>query len=360
MENSPYSSASSGEDCRSELADRLSEVLKNRDARPVILGCLAEYEVKKKCNALIVYDGGETEYLIKRFIIAKKVKGCTDRTCKLYHDNLTRMFRTIGKSPTQLDHTDIQAMLARLIVQGTSKAYQQNIARTFSSFYGWLEREEIIQKNIMNKVDPIQNKPKHKDAFTDMDVEKIRMACATNRERALIEILLSTGCRIFEAAKLKRSEMDNDAVRIIGKGDKERTVFLNAKALLTVRTYLSERKDNNPYVFPASILVGHDITKTPALKGQKNWYTHPELVSEDSHMDNSSLENIIRHIGRRAGVENCHPHRFRRTCATLALRRGMNLVHVQQMLGHESLATTQRYLDIAETELKEAHNRFVV
>ena len=353
-------SASSTEDCPSELADLICEAIKNLECRPLILGILADYKITRKTKAIIQYNGGETDYLIKRFLISRKVKGCTDQTCRLYKQNLYKSFGTIGKSPTQCDHTDIQALLAKLIINGTSKAYQQNVQRTLSSFYAWLYREEITTKNIMMKVDPIQAKPKHKKAFTDMDVEKIRMACKTNRERALVEILLSTGCRVFEVAKLRRDEITSESFQIVGKGDKERTVYLNAKATIAIQQYLQERKDDNPWLFPASINVGRNATKAPALKGMGDWYKYPEQVSIDSHNDNSTIESIIRTIGRRAGVDNCHPHRFRRTCATMALRRGMNVVLVQQMLGHESLATTQRYLDIATEELQEAHRRFVV
>lgn len=359
--NSQSRSASSEIDCRNELADRIAGMLGGADTRAVVLGCLSEYNITRKETGLIVYDGGETEYLIKRFIIAKKVKGCTDRTCKLYSQNLFRMFGKIGKSPTQCDHTDIQAVLATLIIAGTSKAYQQNIMRTFSSFYGWLTREEIIQKNIMLKIDPVRATAKHKEAFSDMDVERIRAACQTLREKALIEVLLSTGCRIFEVAKLTRQEVQQEAFTIVGKGDKERTVFMNAKAQITVMEYLAERKDDNPYLFPQSCIEGClSLGNGGHLKGGLRWYLDPDQVHQTNHMDESSLASVIRNIGKRAGVENCHPHRFRRTCATLALRRGMPVTLVQMMLGHNSLATTQRYLDIGDVELREAHKRFVV
>lgn len=355
----PFSSASST-DAREELADRLALLVGGESAKAIVSGVLADYEITRKEKALVIYNQGETEYLIKRFIVAKKVKGCTDRTCKLYFGNLTRMYRDIGKSPTQCDHTDIQACVARLIVKGTSKAYQQNIIRTFSSFYGWMFREELIGKNPMLKIDPIKTNPKHKDAFTDMEVEQIRMACRTSREKALVEVLLSTGCRITEASHLTREDVREDAIRIIGKGEKERSVYLNAKAVLTIRAYLAERSDQNPYLFPASVMSGQSFKQMPGDLKKPEWYRARECVSTDKPQDQSSLESIIRNIGKRAGVKNCHPHRFRRTCATLALRRGMNVVHVQQMLGHSDLSTTQRYLDIGEEELREAHKRYVV
>lgn len=350
----------SSTDARDELADRIADALGMDQGKHLILGIMAGYEITRKETAMIVYDGGQTEYLIKRFLVAKKVKGCTDRTCKLYGDNLRRAFSFMGKSPLQCDHTDVQAYIASLIMRGCGKDYQQNNMRTLSSFYGWLTREEMIDKNIMLKIDPIKNKPKQKKAFTEMDVEKIRMTCKTKRELALVEVLLSTGCRVYEAASLKIEQCQQEEMTIIGKGEKQRTVYLNARAQLAIQAYVKERKDGNPYLFPASVNVGRPANKATALKGMANWYIYPEQISKDSYSDNSTLEAIIRTIGKRAGVKQCHPHRFRRTCATMALRRGMDVTLVQKMLGHESLATTQRYLDIAEEDLRLAHKRYVI
>lgn len=350
-ENSSVSS-----DCRGELADRIAMTLQLPDTKPVILGLLAEYDITRKSTELIVYDGGETEMLIKRFLIAKRVAGCTDRTCESYSRTLHTAFRYIGKAPTQTDHTDIQRYLASLIVRGTSKAWQQTNHHTLSSFFTWLTREELIPKNIMFKVDPIKCQPPHKKAFTDMDVEKIRAACQTKRETCLVEVLLSTGLRIFEAGKLRIDEIKDDQIVVVGKGEKTRTVYLNAKAQIAIAAYLAERKDQNPYLFPASIKAdGYNKTPKKALL----WYTLPEMVSKDKHQDNSALEERIRNIGKKAGVENCHPHRFRRTCATMALRRGMPVTLVQLMLGHSNIGTTQRYLDIEGDELKAAHQKYV-
>lgn len=348
-------------DGRDELADQLAATLKIPDAKMLILGVMADYEIRKKETGLILYDGGQTEYLIQRFLVSKKVAGRTDRTCKVYGQNLRRFFAKAGKSPTQCDHTDVQAFIADLIIRGCGKSYQQQNVRTLSSFYSWMTKEDLIEKNIMLKVEPIKNRRKKKDAFTDMDVEKIRAACRNNRQKAMIEVLLSTGCRVFEAAKLLRSDCESNEITIIGKGDKQRKIYLNAKAQLAIASYLAERKDNNPYLFPASIQFGASAASEKGCHIKNAlWYKNPSLVSENGHIGSEVIESMTRTIGKRAGVKNCHPHRFRRTCATMALRRGMSLVHVQQLLGHESLETTRLYLDITEEELMEAHRKYVV
>ncbi len=348
------------DDNRNELAAKIAELLKAPDAMPLILGAMSTFEIRKKEVGLIPYDGGQTEYLINRFLVAKKVKGCTDNTIRLYRANLRRGFDSIGKTPTQCDHTDIQGMIAKLIIKGRSKAYQQNMQRTFSSFYEYLTREEIIHKNPMLKVDSIKAKAPKKKAFTEMEVEKIRAACRNKRETCLIEVLLSTCCRIFEVAKLTIDECRNSEIQIIGKGEKPRTVYLNARAQLAIQAYLAERKDRNPYLFPISINVGKQVGEARALKGQHMWYTYSSNVAPDGHQDKSSLEATIRAIGKLAGVKECHAHRFRRTSATMALKRGMNVVYVQKMLGHSSLDTTQRYLDISDDELTVAHRKYVI
>ena len=348
-------------DSRNELAETIAEMLNLPEARLVILGAMSGYDITKKETALIVYDGGQTEHLIQRFLVAKKVSGRSNRTCKLYGDNLRRFFTAVGKSPLQIEHTDVQWYVAQLIMRGLSKDYQQNIVRTLSSFYGWLTKEEIVERNIMLKIDPIKNKRKKKKSFDEMEVEKIRMACRSKRETCLVEVLLSTACRVFEIASLKIGMVvGKDEVTIIGKGDKQRTVYLNAKAKLSIESYLKERKDKNPYLFPASVLAGQDVKQNVfRMKKSENWYTLPEQVNEKGHTDNSTIEAIIRGIGNRAGVTKCHPHRFRRTAATFALKRGMNIMQVKEMLGHESLETTQRYLDITDEEVKEAHKRYM-
>ena len=348
-----YSSHSST-DGSNELADKIAEVFNLTDGKDLLVGLMSGYEIKKKEQGMIVYDGGKTAYLIKRFALAKRVKGCTENTCKAYTSTLNRFFTLLGKDPTQCEHTDVQAYIARLIIDKRSKEHQSNIVRTLSTFYKWLSTEGLVEKNIMDKVDRIKVKPKHKKSFSDMDVEKIRLACRTKRESAMVEVLLSTGCRAFECSELKIEQCKGEEIQIVGKGEKQRTVYLNAKAQIAIEVYLKERKDDNPYLFPKSTSVGR---KPP--RGGVNWYVDVTQVSKDDHIDKSALESIMRKIGKKAGVENCHPHRFRRTCATFALRRGMDVTLVQLMLGHESLETTQRYLDISDEELKNAHKKYV-
>jgi len=348
-------------EARTALARSLCEIkCEDSERYALVLGILSGYEIKRRETSIIAYQGDETDRLIRNFCIAKRVAGCTERTCKTYYNSLMIIFSRIKKAPDKVDHTDVQSYMASRIIAGDKKTTQQGTRRFLSTFYAWLTKEEIILKNPMLKVDTVKCKPPKKRAFSEMEIERIRAACKTKRESALVELLLSTGLRIFEAAKLLRKDVLTEEINIIGKGEKPRTVYLNAKAQLALSAYLQERSDKNPYLFPMSIFSPQHNCGWHSRGPQGLWYKNPKNVAENGHSDTSVLESIVRRIGKNANVEDVHPHRFRRTCATLALRRGMPLILVQQMLGHEQLSTTQRYLDTSDEDLRQAHKRYVI
>jgi site-specific recombinase XerD len=319
---------------------------------------LNDYEVQQRVTEVAVRGTERNEELITRFLVAKTVAGRTERTVALYKDYLTRILDSIGKAADEITADDIRLYLAlRQKRDHVSKTSADNELRCLRSFFAFLTAEEILGKNPCLKIDKIKGPKVKKKSFTDMDVEKIRNACQCNRERAMVEIFLSTGCRVKELTLMKIEDIHGDEITVHGKGDKYRKVYLNAKSLLAIENYLKERKDSNEYLFAKGIW-SPDGRKL-AYYDQKNWYMHPELVGEGCQ-DPGSIESVIRKIGKRAGVKPCHPHRFRRTCATFALRRGMPIEQVSQMLGHEQISTTQIYLDLSEEDLKIAHEKYVV
>lgn len=320
---------------------------------------LADYRIEAKEEALTVWTEGKNEYLIKRFLLAKAVSGCTLHTLQGYGSYLRRTLTQIGKDADTLTALDIQAYLAA-VIQRSSKTNADNIRRVLSSFFGWLHREEILPKNPMSKVDSIKIRKPKKKAFTDIECELLRNGCRTARERAIVEVLFSTGCRVSELVSIRRDALDGKAVTIIGKGEKERKVYLNAKACVAIQNYEAERKDANPFLFPRmadACRDGENMAKTSRVR--ENWYKYVKMVDQTRHADKGSIEGIVRGIGKRAGVENVYPHRFRRTCATSALNHGMPIEQVSKMLGHEQLSTTQIYLDLGEHGLEIAHERYV-
>lgn len=329
---------------------------------------LSNYEVESRCTEVAILDEDQVTKYLRLFLINKRVSGRTDRTLNHYKNELTRFFNEVRKNPTEVTSDDIKMYLAMKDVRdGVSKVTQKNTLRVISSFYQWMTKEEHIVKNPMNKVDDIKTPKIKKDAFTEEDLEKMRMCIGDDtRLMCMFEMLNSTWCRVSELAQIKLSEIspNKDSVTIHGKGDKDRTCYINARAKICLEKYITERKDDNPFLF-AKCAVGvyggertfPDECKRLGIK-QRYWWKYSEMVG-DEHIDKSVIETQIRKLGRKAGVEKAHPHRFRRTGATFALRRGMPIEQVSKLLGHESIETTQIYLDINEKELEQAHRKYV-
>ena len=332
------------------------------DAKLQITIALSKYEITEKETSVIVYEGDRNELIVQKFLAAKMAAGCSPKTIDYYKKEVCHVLRVIGKPYDEVTTDDLRLYIAiRIGKDKVTKVTVDNERRAVSSFYTWLQKEEILLKNPMAKLEPIRLTKQKKKAFTMIDIEKVRAGCRTNRERALIEVLASTWCRISECVSIKIADIDNGRIEVCGKGDKYRDVYLNARAQVAVSAYLAERSDKNPYLFPRAKCAGDIVsfTRGTARKRQPDWYQDPKLVSEKEPMDKGSAESIVREIGHRVGVEKVHPHRFRRTGATLALRQGMPLLTVSKLLGHESVETTQIYLDISDKELQQAHERWV-
>lgn len=323
------------------------------------------YEINQAENEIVVYEGDVNERIIKRYLMAKTAQGLSKRTIEVYQLGLELFFGEVQKPFSQITADDIRYWIAlKLSRDGVSKTGVNNYRRYISAFYTWLQKEEILLKNPMNKVPPLKETKKKKHAFELLDLELIRMGCRDERQKAIVEMLASTWCRADELVNIKMEDIEEGRVLIHGKGDKYRYVFINARAKLAVEVYLNQRKDKNPYLFPrAKYHVGNADTYMHHAKETGtdawSWWKYPEMVDEDGHIDQSTMGSIIRKIGKRAGVKKVHPHRFRRTGATMALRAGMPITTVSKLLGHESIETTQIYLDISDKDLEQAHEKYV-
>lgn len=314
---------------------------------------LHDYDVRKMSTELTVYQGDVNDEMLVRFLRAKVAKGLSKKTITFYRSSIKNTLRKIGKPYNEVNADDIRYYIAyRLSVDDVSKVAVGNEMRNLSSFYTWLQTEEILLKNPFNKVDTIKATKKKKKAFTQLDVEKIRAGCRTKKELAIVEMLLSTWCRVTELANIKISDIKDNKCTVLGKGDKYREVYINAKAKIALSMYLAERKDDNPYLFPGR--------KTGHNRSGSDWHTDSKNVDTHKATSTYMIEKAVREIGIRAGVENVHPHRFRRTGATMALRAGMPLLTVSKLMGHESIETTQIYLDISDEELEASHEKYVV
>lgn len=350
------------------LQDRIMMIILKQDHKGLDLewtkakinAVLSDYCIEPKQESLIVYTEGKNEAYLRRFLMAKAVKGCTLRTLELYEFENRSALRIIGKDVDTITSQDIELLMAKKLASGASKRRCNNIWHCLSSFFNWLYREELIRTNPISKVEPMKFRAKKEKALTDMEIELIRQQCASSMQRAIVEVLLSTGCRVTELASIKIQDLDEDKVEIIGKGEKARTVYLNAKAVVALRQYLSERKDANPYLFPGCVPPKNLVKKNVGPMEMCLWFQNPKNVVENEPLNTCTIDAILRKLGKKAGVDGVHTHRFRRTCATQALRHGMPIEYVSLMLGHESISTTQIYLDLREDDLKAAHRKYVV
>lgn len=314
------------------------------DAKAALYIIMNQYEIMSRSTELVEAEGNRNEELIKRFLVAKAVKGCTPRTLKYYSYCVNKIILAIGKTVNDITADDVRYYMAiRKSRDGASQVTIGNEIRCLRSFFQWATAEEIVPKNPMTKIGSIKVGKKRKEALTELEIEKLRAAALDEREKAIIEILLSTGCRISELVQIRLEEIGADRILIHGKGQKDRYVYLNAKAIFAIETYQKKRMDSSQWLFPSY---------------PKCWERQQGIAKE--HMGAGTVEAITRKIAKRAGVQKANPHKFRRTCATLALRRGMPIEQVSKMLGHEEIGTTQIYLDLTEDELALAHKKYVI
>lgn len=277
-----------------------------------------KYDVSEACTDLAVCDDSN-ERIINTYIASMRLEGRSEKTLKQYYDALTKLLDEIPKSIKDIRTNDIRYHLAHY--QGTHKvsnATVNNKRKFLSAFFVWATREEIVDKNPMLKINSIKEKYVTKKPFSDIELAKIRDALEDNREKALVEFLLSTGCRVSEVAGLKVGNIDfrTGECVVLGKGNKERTVYLNNKSMYYLERYIGGFVDADRPLFMNA--RGRGMTK-------------------------QNMEELMRIIGKRAGVSKVHPHRFRRTMATNAMKRGMPVQYIQVILGHSKLDTTMIY-----------------
>lgn len=298
---------------------------------------LSNYNISKSKNEITKYDGSQDDEIIKMFFVSKKIAGFSDRSINFYSGTIKQFRRMIVKPLGMVTTSDIRLFLGRKqIYDNCSPGYLNDMRRILSSFFKWLTAENYIVKNPMLAVENIKEPKMIKKPFSEIEIERLRESCSDSREQAIIETLLSTGCRAAELVGINIENIDfiNKEINVVGKGNKERIVYLNAKAVFELNKYIKEYQIEYGPVFISKVQ-----RRRLAITG---------------------LQGIIKKLGKRAKVADCHVHRFRRTMATLALNRGMPIEQVQQLLGHEDISTTTLYAKSDKFSLKEAHRKYVI
>lgn len=221
------------------------------DVKSSLYLLLNDYEITNRSTEIAELHTDRNEYFLKTFLIAKKVKGCTKRTITYYGTEIKKILEKIGKNVDDVTTDDIRYYMA--VRQNRDKVSKVTIGseiRALGSFYNWLYMEELIEKNPMSRIDRIKVEKTKKEAFTEIEIEKLRAHVSSEKEKVIIEVLLSTGCRVTELVNILITDIDGERILVHGKGEKDRYVYLNAKAMLSVEAYMSKRKDRNPYLIP--------------------------------------------------------------------------------------------------------------
>lgn len=306
---------------------RLQEVLRTAFEKVVMLPTENEERQREIAN-------GE---LLQSFISAKKIEGCSEKTLRYYQSSIEALLRSEQKRIGELETNDIRSYLARYQDErGSSRVTIDNLRRIFSSFYAWLEDEDYIAKSPVRRIHKVRTESLVKEVISDEHMEVLRDTCHEIRDLAMIDLLASTGMRVGELVKMNREDIDFHERQcvVFGKGNKEREVYFNARTKIHLKRYLESRTDNNPALFVSLSLPYNRLTI-------------------------GGVETRLRQLGKRAGLNKVHPHKFRRTLATMAIDKGMPIEQVQRLLGHVKIDTTLHYAMVNQTNVKMAHRKYI-
>jgi integrase len=281
-------------------------------------------------------EAQETD-LITVFLAAKRVEGCSNKTVQYYDSTIRNVLNAIGKDVKQITTDDLRCYLdAYQQEHKISKVTIDNIRRILSTFFAWLEDESYIIKSPVRRIHKVKTCKTVKETYSDEALEIMRDNVDHIRDLAIIDMLASTGMRVGELITLDRDDIDfvNRECVVLGKGNKQRKVYFDARTKIHLQNYLASRKDDNPALF---------VT----------------LQAPYNRLLISGVEIRLRKLGRRLGISKVHPHKFRRTLATMAIDKGMPIEQVQQLLGHQSVDTTLQYAMVNQNNVKISHRRFI-
>mgnify|MGYP004504886083 FL=1 len=274
---------------------------------------------------------------IELFLSAKRIEGCSEKSLKYYKSTIVAMLTTLDKSVKHIITDDIRRYLTEYQQKkGLSKVTVDNIRRILSSFFSWLEDEDYILKNPVRRIHKVKTGTNIKETYSDETLELMRDNCTELRDLAMIDMLASTGMRVGEMVLLDRNDIDfNERECIVfGKGSKERVVYFDARTKIHLQNYLDSRSDDNPALFVA-------------------------LKAPHDRLQIGGIETRLREFGKQLGLHKVHPHKFRRTLATMAIDKGMPIEQLQQLLGHRKIDTTLQYAMVKQSNVKIAHRKYI-
>lgn len=274
---------------------------------------------------------------INIFISAKEIEGCSTRTLKYYREIIEKLVNTINKPIKEIQTEEIRKYLADYKENAKCNAVTiDNLRRVLSSFFSWLEDENYIIKSPVRRIHKVKTPIIIKDTLTDENLEKLRDTSSCIRDLVLIEMLYSTGIRVGELIKLNISDInfEDRSCKVFGKGNKQREVYFDARTKIHLKQYINIRRDENEALF---------VSKNKP---------HQRLSI-------AGIELIIRKLGLETEIDRVHPHKFRRTLATMAIDKGMPVEQVQRLLGHVKIETTMHYAMVNQNNVKISHRKYI-
>ena len=275
--------------------------------------------------------------ILNKFISSKEIEGCSNRTLNYYKDNINKMFDAVKLPVNEITTEMLRNYLADY--KNNSNAGMvtiDNMRRTLSSFFAWLENEDYIVKSPVRRIHKVKTTRRVKETLTDENLEKLRDTCSNVRDLAILELLISTGMRVGEITRLNISDMNfqERSCIVLGKGNSEREVYFSAKSKMYIEKYLKTRIDNNEALFVS-------------------------IIKPYNRLGISGIEIAIRNLGKQANINKVHPHKFRRTMATMAIDKGMPIEQVQKLLGHIKIDTTMEYAMVNQNNVKNSHRKYI-
>lgn len=294
-----------------------------------------QLEIKIKDSASLEIHSNSK--LINLFISAKRIEGCSEKSLKYYQTTLTKMIDSIKKSIQEITTNDLREYLTTYQnTKNPNKTTTDNVRRVFSSFFSWLEDEDYILKSPVRRIHKIKTGTIVKETYSDENLEIMRDNCDCIRDLALIDMLASTGMRVGELVLLNIEDINfNERECIVfGKGNKERVVYFDARTKIHLQNYLESRTDDNKALFVS-------------------------LRAPFERIKIGGIEARLRKLGRELNIPKVHPHKFRRTLATIAIDKGMPIEQLQKLLGHQRIDTTLQYAMVKQSNVKLAHKKFI-
>lgn len=318
---------------RAKMNGKLSEKQMN-ELTEVLISSLTHVKVESITDQDVSHEN--KEYL-NMYLAAKKIEGCSDKTLKYYATTVKKLFECITKNVKEITTADIRKFLVfHQSVNNANKVTMDNIRRILSGFFAWLEDEDYIIKSPARRIKKVKTAQIIKETFSDESLEVLRSSCETKRDLALVEFLSSTGVRVGELVTLNRTSINfiERSCIVLGKGNKEREVYFDAKTKLHLQEYLKSRKDSNEALFVS-------------------------LKAPYQRLSINGIEKILKQLGKNAKLKNVYPHKFRRTLATMAIDKGMPIEQVQHLLGHVRIDTTMHYAMVNQNNVKQAHRKYI-